>query len=87
MNQEIIIGLLSGSLGTLILKELFNQYNKRKDFDRELTKFIYERKIDAAEKAISFYSSYMNRIVEIKQSFEVIKRSIENNSGYDGNII
>ncbi len=87
MNQEIIIGLLSGSLGTLILKELFNQYNKRKDFDRDLTKFIYERKIDAAEKAISFYSSYMNRIVEIKQSFEVIKRSIENNSGYDGNII
>lgn len=87
MDNQLIIGLLSGSLGTMIFKEIFNQINKKVDFKRDLTKHVYEKKIDAAEKAISFYSSYLNFVIEIRESFKVIKKSIEADASIDYEVL
>ena len=83
MDKELIIGILTGSLGTIFIKELINQLNKKIDFDRDLTKYVYQKKIEAAEKAMAFYSTYLNLIVEIRESFRVIKKSIEDEAQVD----
>jgi len=69
MDLKIIIGLLSGSLSTLLIREVFNQINRKVDFNRDLKKLTFERKLDKAEKAVGFYSTYLNTIIEIKKIF------------------
>jgi len=89
MNFEILIGFLSGSLITLIVKEVLNQINKKIDFNRELNKITYVRKLDKAENAIAFYYNYLNRIIEMKKSLEVVMEAIKelDKKDYDVEII
>lgn len=59
--SQLIIGLLSGSLGTIILKSLIEFFSKKIEFKRELRKKFFERKIDAADKAVAaMYSTAIN---------------------------
>lgn len=87
MDEKTIIGLLSGSLGTLIIKEIFDFFNKNLEFKRELKKITFTRKLEKAEKAISFFSTYLNTIIEIKKSLEVILTNIKDDSNIDISII
>ena len=77
IDTNTIVGLLGGSLITIIIKEILNQFNKRQDFSRELKKITYERKLEKAENAIAFYWTYLNKIIESKKSFEVIIEALE----------
>lgn len=87
IDLKIIIGFLSGSLGTLFIKEIFNQINRKVDFNRELRKMTFTRKLEKAEKAVAFYSSYLNTLIEMKKSFEVIITTLKNDRELDLSII
>lgn len=84
---KVIIALLSGSLGTLFVKEVFNQINRKVDFDRDLKKLKFTRKLDKAEKAVGFYSTYLNTIIEMKKSFEVVVKTIQKDKDLEISII
>jgi tetratricopeptide (TPR) repeat protein len=86
---NILIGLLSGSIATLIAKEIINQINKRQDFTRELKKITYMRKLEKAENAIAFYWTYINRVIEMKKSLEVVIKAVHelDEKDYDIQII
>ncbi len=87
MDLKIIIGLLSGSLATLLIKEVFNQINRKVDFNRDLKKLMFTRKIEKAEKAVSVYSTYLNAIIEMKKSLEVILKALKEDNDIDISII
>lgn len=88
-DTTTILGFLSGSVATLFIKELFNQINKKKDFDRDIMRITYQKKLEKAEMAVSYYWTYFNKTAEIKKSYETFLKSAnsigENN--FDTDII
>lgn len=89
INIDAITAFLSGSLITLIFKELINQYNKKQDFNREINKIVYVRKLETGEKAIAFYNVYVNRVISMTKSIEIIAKAFKDleNSSYDLTLI
>ncbi|NBG66899.1 hypothetical protein [Acidiluteibacter ferrifornacis] len=87
MDENTVIGILTGSLITLFIKEIFNQINKWSDYKRDITKLKFTRKLEVAEKAVSFYSTYLKNIVEMKKSYEIILNGINEGKDLDINII
>ena len=71
-----ISAFLTGSLATLILREIFNQINKKIDFSRDLIKITYEKKLEKAEKAVAFYWTYTSKVIEVKKSVETIQKAL-----------
>jgi hypothetical protein len=61
---------LSGSFVGLIVKEFFDQWKRKQEYSRDLNKIIFSRKLDSAEKAISYLRSYQARVIAIKNSLE-----------------
>jgi len=57
------------------------------EYNRQIRKLQFERKLDAAEKAIGFYSSYIGTIIEIKISLEVILNALKEDRDIDVAII
>lgn len=76
LDTNTLTGILGGSLATLIIKEILNQINKRQDFNRELKKITYTKKLEKAENAIAFYWTYLNSITEMKKSLEFVVKAI-----------
>ena len=72
MTIQSIIGFLSGSLVTLVIREIINQYNRKQDFEREIRKLIYVRKLEVAEKAIAVYYTYKSISSTISTSHEFL---------------
>jgi len=89
MQYETLVGLLGGSLGTIIIKEILNRINKKTEFNRELFKITYLRKLDKAENAIAFYYNYQNKVIEMKKSVEFVSNALkdEDDKDYDMSII
>jgi tetratricopeptide (TPR) repeat protein len=87
MDLDVIIAFLTGSVGTLIIKEAFNFINRKIDFNRELEKQKFIRKLDRAEEAMSVYFTYLTNLVEIKKSFELVIKSTHEDSELDVSII
>lgn len=89
IDEKILTGLLGGSLVTLVVKEALNQFNKRQDFNRELKKITYLRKLEKAENAIAFYWTYLNKVTEMKKSLEFVIKAIQeiDKNRYDIEII
>lgn len=52
ISQETIIGFLTGTVATIILKGIVDFFQKRVEFKRELKKSLYDKKLDAAEEAV-----------------------------------
>ncbi|ELR73517.1 hypothetical protein C900_04369 [Fulvivirga imtechensis AK7] len=73
-----IVGFLGGSLLTLIVKEVLNQINKKIDYNRDLNKITYQRKLQIAENAIAYYWTYLNKAIEIQKSVETLVKAAEN---------
>ncbi len=86
-NLKAIIAFLAGSLGTLLIKEVFNQINRRVDFKRDLHKQKFTRKLDKAEKAVGFYTTYLSTITEMKKSLELILKTIKEDKDLEISII
>src|SRR6266700_3475358 len=76
LDINTITGFLSGTLATIVVKAVINNFDKKQDFNREIKKIIYVKKLEKAEKAVAFYWTYLNRVIEIKKSFEVIITAI-----------
>jgi|ERR1035437_52518 tetratricopeptide (TPR) repeat protein len=76
IDTNILIGLLSGSLATLVAKEIINQINKHQDFTRDLKKITYIKKLEKAENAIAFYWTYLNKVTEMKKSLEFVIKAV-----------
>lgn len=53
ISQETIIGFLTGTVATIVLKGIVDAINKTIEFKRELKKRIYDKKLDAAESAVT----------------------------------
>jgi hypothetical protein len=87
MNLESIVSLLSGSLITLIIKGLIDFANKERAFNRELNRITYSRKLEKAENAVAFYSSYLTTLIEMKKSLEVMVTALRENPEIDFGIV
>lgn len=89
IDNTALIGFLSGSLMTILIKEVINQINKKQDFDRKIKKITYTRKLEKAENAVAFYWTGLARVTEIKKSFEVIVTAINelNDKGNDLQVV
>lgn len=66
ISQTSIIGFLGGSLLTLAIKEIINWFTKRMEYQREIRKLTYVRKLDVAEKIMAHYIVYVQRLGVIK---------------------
>ena len=57
MDTNTILGILSGSLGTILLTKIFDIFSEKRIFKRELKRQFFAKKLEAAEKATKFYIS------------------------------
>jgi hypothetical protein len=89
MNINTLTGILGGSLVTLIIKELLNQFNKHQDFNRELIKITYVKKLEKAENATAFYWTCLNKLTEMKKSLDFVIIAVNEfeDNAYDLEII
>src|SRR5262245_1125761 len=80
MNFEFttISAFLTGSIATLIVRELVNQLNKKIDFYRDLKKLTYQKKLEKAERAIAYFWTYAAKVMEVKKSVETIQKALAN---------
>lgn len=77
ISPEIVSAFLSGSIGTVVLREVISIFTKRQEHRRLLQRITYERKLELAEKAIGFYWGYQNKVAVLKQSMELMLHAIE----------
>lgn len=74
----LISGLLSGSLGTLIVKHFLELRKEKTQHERELFKITYQRKLELAEAATGFYYTYLYKVQAINVSFKLMSQYINN---------
>jgi hypothetical protein len=77
MTSDIIIGFLSGSLLTEIVREIIRLFSKGIEHKKELAKLTYKRKLQMAENAMAYYYTYYERLIEIKKSYQIYVKKIE----------
>jgi hypothetical protein len=75
-DTNTITAFLTGSVATLIIREIFNQINRKVDFNRDLKKLTYQRKLEKAESAVAYYWTYLNKAIEMKKSMETIHKAL-----------
>lgn len=71
MTTDVIIGFLSGSLTTGIVREIFSFIVPGHELKKKLHKLTNERKLQTSEKAIAYYHTCYDRIVKLKKTYEV----------------
>ena len=71
MDINIAIGILTGSLGTILITKIFEYFSERRIFKRELKKHFFAKKLEAAEKAMKFYVSSNSYYGMLQSSFEL----------------
>ena len=74
---QLILGALTGSVGTSVIRALWERFQKKEDFEREIRKMTYSKKLEKAEAAAAFYYTYISRITVIKKSYEGILSAIK----------
>ena len=67
MTTDAIIGFLSGSLLTEVLRELVRLFTHKFDLRKDLRKHTYERKLQVAEKAMAYYYTFYERMIHAKR--------------------
>lgn len=78
MDTQTIIGFLGGSLATILIKQIFDHFNRKTEFKREIHKITYIKKLELSEKAVSYYYTYNSAVNQIRQSVEKISSSFSN---------
>jgi hypothetical protein len=76
IDINTISAFLTGSLATLVIREIINQINRKVDFNRDLTKIAYQKKLEKAENAVAYYWTYLNKAIEVKKSIETIHKAL-----------
>jgi hypothetical protein len=64
IDINTISAFLTGSIATLVIREIINQINRKVDFNRDLTKIAYQKKLEKAENAVAYYWTYLNKAIE-----------------------
>lgn len=77
MTTDAIIGFLSGSILTEILRETLRIFTHKFDLRKDLRKHTYERKLQMAEKAMAYYYTFYERIVHVKKSYQLYAKLVE----------
>jgi len=77
MTNDIVLGFLSGSLATEIVREIFRFLTLGHEFKKKLQKLTYERKLQKAENAIAYHSTWYERLNELKASYLAYINAIE----------
>jgi len=72
IDANTIIGFLSGSLGTLIIKNIFDIFKSKTEFKRELKKKFFEKKLEAADKAVANLYTLSNSVGILSSSYEMM---------------
>lgn len=76
-ESETIVGFLTGSVATIIINQIFNYFNKKTEFNRELTKIKFSRTLEISEKAVSYYYTYFSKVSEIKKSIDKLASTLK----------
>lgn len=71
MTTDAIIGFLSGSILTEVLRELLRLYTRKFDLRKDLRMLIYQRKLQVAEKSMAYFHTFYERMIHVKKSFEM----------------
>jgi hypothetical protein len=77
MTSDVIIGFLTGSLLTEVVRESIRLFTKGIEHKKELAKLTYERKLQMAEDAMAYYYTYYERLIEMKTSYEIYVKRLE----------
>lgn len=77
IDLSMLSAFLSGSAITLLIREVINQINRKVDFDRDLEKMTYQRKLQKAESAVAYYWTYLDKAILIKSSIQIIRRALQ----------
>ena len=71
MTTDAIIGFLSGSLLTEVVREMLRIFSHKFDLRKDLRKHTYERKLQVAEKAMAYYYTFYERMIHMKKAYEM----------------
>jgi hypothetical protein len=80
INQEVLSGVLSGSLATLILKGIIDAVTSRVEHKRALGKELFIRKLNAAEKTTAFYTVYLSKSAEMRMGYRAFIELLRDDS-------
>jgi hypothetical protein len=72
MEINTIIGILSGSLGTIIVTKTIEYFSAKTAFKRELKRQFFAKKLEAAENAIRFFISAIDSYSMLQNSFDLL---------------
>ncbi len=75
-DLNTISGFLTGTIVTLIIREIINQINRKVDYSREIRKITYQKKLEKAESAVAYYWTYLNKAIEVKKSLETVHKAV-----------
>lgn len=87
MTSDVIIGFLTGSILTEVVRESLRLFTKGIEYKKELAKFTYERKLQLAERAMAFYYTYYERVMEVKKSYEIYIKLLDEYKTEDTEIV
>lgn len=71
MTTDAIIGFLSGSILTEVMREMLRIFSHKFDLRKDLRKHTYERKLQVAEKAMAYYYTTYERLIHMKKAYEM----------------
>ncbi|WP_422360312.1 hypothetical protein [Reichenbachiella sp.] len=78
ISQETIIGFLTGTVATIILKGIVDFFQKRVEFKRELKKSLYDKKLDAAEEAAkAMFQNVQSATIIVNAIKNVLERDMD----------
>jgi hypothetical protein len=72
MDTNTIIGVLSGSLGTILITKIVDYFSAKTAFRRELKRQFFTKKLEIADSAIRFFVSANDTYSELQCSFNLL---------------
>ena len=77
MTNDIILGFLSGSLATEIVREIFRFLTRGYEFKKEVQKLTYEKKLQIAETVIAYHMTFYEGLCQLKRSYLVYLNAVD----------
>ena len=75
LETNSVLGFLSGSLATLFIKSIIDFINDKVAFKREFKKKYFDKKLEAADKAVASLYSMATSIGVLSASYEMMSNT------------
>jgi len=72
MDINIIMGLLGGSLGTIVITKIIECFTEKSAFERDLKRQFFIKKLEAADNAVRFIISAMDTCFLLQNTFNLL---------------